>query len=841
MLRTTLRTLRAHPFRLVATALAVVLGVGFVAGTLIFGDTVRAATYDQFARAASNVDVSVESDLDLPGGTVDTVRAVPGVAAAEGRMERPLPLLDRRGKLVDNGMNPGITISAGTEPRLRPYDIAAGRAPAAAGEAALDVATADRTEYRIGDQITVLDQDQDRRQLTLVGTADFGAARQYADQSVVLLTDGGITALTGADQPEQVVAVAAASVDESELARRVAAAVPADLRVRTGAEYRYDLADAATGQLGPFLTILLVFAGIACVVAAFVIYNTFTILIAQRIRELALLRCVGASRRQVFGSVLLESAVVGLVGALIGIGVGVLVAIGLFGGANAVGAELPAHPPVVTVTPVLVAVLVGVLVTVVAALLPAVRSTRVAPLAALRGSAAGDVTPTRRRVLLIAAGTLVAVPGSALTWYASNRVDDSQTATVLVVAGGLANFLAVLIVSPLFVGPLTAALGWLPGRVFGTPVKLASANARRNPGRAAATTAALMIGVGLMSAATVAVNTVQRTADHELAANYPFDFLVRSQILEGESGVPAEVADRLRAEERLSSVTQVRIESGVLDGDGTRVGTLDDEALATLNGPELVAGSLRDLTPGRVVLFTGGPGATGRDLGDQVTVTGRDGRQRVLTVAGLAEGRSNTGDVLVRWSDFEGLYPDARQDDLVMVRAADGVSPADSRAVVESVTDDYPLTGVQSLAVWRDQITQAVEQLITVVAALLAVAIIIALIGIMNTLSLSVLERTRESAVVRALGLTRTQLRLTLLVEALLMGVVGASVGIGFGLLYGLLTARVMFDGIDPIVTVPAGQLAGYVTLAAVAAVLAAVLPARRAARSSVVAAMSHP
>ncbi|MFB9234675.1 ABC transporter permease [Plantactinospora siamensis] len=846
MLRTTLRGLLARKLRLVATALAVVLGVGFVAGTLIFGDTMKAASYDKFAREASNVDVSVrppdsksDQPAELPAGTVDAVRSVPGVTAADGRIERYLPLLDRRGRLVGNDGSPGVTISAGSEPRLRPYDVAAGRVPTAPGEAALDAETATRTGYRIGDQITVLDRRQARHQLTLVGTVDFGSAKRYAGQAVVVLPPDGIAALTGAGGVQQVVAVGGGGVSQAELARRVAAALPAaqHARVQTGADYRYALADDATNQFGAFLTVLLVFAGIACVVAAFVIYNTFNILIAQRVRELALLRCVGAGRRQVFGSVLLEAAVVGLLGAAFGLGLGLLAAYGLFSGANALGAELPRHSLVLTATPMVVAVLLGVLVTMAAALVPAFRSTRVAPLAALRGSSATAVTGVRRRVLLIVAAAVIAAIGTALTLLGSRGHGDPKVATIQVVAGGLVNFLAILVVSPLFVGPLTAALGWLPGRIFGTPVKLASANARRNPGRAAATTAALMIGVGLMSAATVAVNTVRHTAEHQLDANFPIDYLIRS-VDERSGGVPVDVAARLRQQDRLSLVTEVRTEPGQLNGARLDVGTFDDSGLSTLLPSQLTAGSAPG--PGSVVLFSGASPNIGHHVGDRVTVTGAGGRKQTFTVAGLAGGTSQTGDVMLRWTDFAALYPKVSQDDSVLIRAAHGVSPVDSRSAVEAVTNDFPLTSVLSLADWRGQITTAVDQLITVIAALLGVAIIIALIGIMNTLSLSVLERTRESAVVRALGLTRFQLRLTLLVEALLMGAVGAIVGIGFGVTYGLLTSRVMFSGIRPIITVPLGELAAFLGVAVVAAVLAAVLPARRAARASVVSAMAE-
>jgi putative ABC transport system permease protein len=850
VLRTTLARLRAHKLRLVATALAIVLGVGFVAGTLVFSDTTSAALFDQYARTAKNVDVAVlppvaktdEQRHDPPAlsaADLATVRAVPGVAAADGRMERNLPLLDRHGRLVSNLGRPGVALSAGTDPALRPYQVDKGRAPADDGAAALDADTAASTGYRIGDTITVVDAGQRRHALTLTGIVGFGDSKAYADESVLVLTGTELAALTGGGSYQQIVARAAPGVPPDTLVGRVRAAVPdgEHATVVTGDQRRRDLATAAIQEVNQFLLVLQIFAWIAVLVAAFVIYNTFNILIAQRMRETALLRCVGASRRQVFGSVLLESAVVGLVGAALGLLLGLGVAVGLFSGTNAVVGTLPSHSLVLTATPVLVALLVGVVVTVLSAAVPAVRATRVPPLAALRAVPGTKVGSVRGRVLMVVAAVLVAGVAALLT-VAGERASDNQVGTVEVMAGGILAFLAVLLVSPLFIGPLTALAGWLPGRLFGPPARLAVANARRNPGRAAATTAALMIGVGLMASGSVLTATAQRTATATIANQYPVDYLVRPADTGQDVTVPAAVARRLRADRTFAGVAEIRLDDGGrVDGSSAVLGAVDPRGLGSLVKIDLAEGGL-DLRGGTAVLGGGTPLAKGHHVGDRIAVTGSSGRTEEVTVVGISRGRLETGQLLLSWDDLARLAP-AGGDAEVLVKAAAGVSPERSRAALDRALAGYPLLQVGSIAQWRDEITGSVDQLMAVIAALLGFALLIALIGIMNTLSLSVFERTRESATARALGLTRGQLRATLLVEALLMALVGAVVGTGFGLAYGVLTTRVMFATIQPLLAVPVGQLLAFVAVAALAGTVAAVLPARRAARGSIVAAMA--
>lgn len=853
MLRTTLAGLRAHKLRLVATALAIVLGVGFVAGTLIFGDTAKAALFDQFARGAKNVDVVIGAGsggqpLALTGP--DTARGVSGVAAAEGRISQQIPLLGKNGRLIDSN-NVGVAVSAGTVPALCEYDVTSGRAPVGPGEAAVDKDTAKRAKYRVGDTVTVLDRDERKQSRKLVGIVDFGTARQYANTPVVVLPQPDLVALTGAKDYNEIVVHAAPGVTQADLAGRLAAAFPKNVRVATGESVAKELASDSIGQVDRFVTVLQIFAWIAVLVSGFVIYNTFNILMAQRIREMALLRCVGASRGQLFGSVLVEAVAVGVLGAVLGLGVGLAVAYALFSGSALLVMPVPSHALVLTAKPVIVALLVGVVVTLASALIPAIRATKVAPLAALRTAAVARVGSIRGRVVLIVLAALAATAGTALT-VLGNGTKNNQNGAMLVVAGGVVNFLAVLLTAPLFVGPLTAAIGWLPGRIFGTPAKLASANARRNPGRAAATTVALMIGVGLMSASTVAVASAEATANAELVENYPVDYILRAASVESPTdtqanaqtdaqsavpppdpkGLPTRIADQLRRDKMFSGVARVHRVRAAVNAGEMPLAAIDPAGVKVIN---LHA----DLKPGTVALDKEQAKFLHKKVGDQVAIKTEGGPSRTFTVVALITGSIHTGYAMITWDDFTALHPMA-DDTIVLVRNADGVSAERSRQHLDAALRDDPLVQVDSLADWREEITGAIDKIIGVVAALLGVAILIALIGIMNTLSLSVFERTRESAMVRALGLTRGQLRGTLLIEAVLMAVVGALVGISFGVTYGWITTRLMFRDNSLVMHVPLGELAGYIALAALAGAIAAVLPARRAAKTSVVAAMAE-
>lgn len=828
-----------RPRRLVATALAIVLAVSFVAGTLVFGDTAEAALYDEYARAARNVDIAVTAGPGkrLARSDVDAVRAVAGVGSVDGRMAERLPLLDRAGRLITRLGTPGYGVNVGERPELRGFDVRSGRLPRADGEAALDARTQRDHGFAVGDLITVVASGESRHELRIVGIV---AIRGFGggDTSTVVLGQAELARLTGATGYREVVATVRPDTDPARVRDRIVA--PAEGKVRTGARLRHDLAREASGQIGGMLLGIQLFALVALLVAAFVIYNTFTILVAQRMRETALLRCVGAARGQVFRLVMVESAVVGLAGSALGLGVGLAVAFGLGRGLALLDLGLPDGRLVLTGWPILAGLLLGLVVTVVSAIVPAIRATRVPPIAALRVDTSGAPSGRRRRAVRVALAITVAVGGTLLTALGL-RMTAAEPAMILVMAGGIGNFLALLMLSPLVVGRLVAALGWLPGRLFGVPARLAVANARRNPGRTAATTATLLIGAALMAGGSTVAATISRTADAQLNAAFPIDYLLTPAFTGGDRApaIPAPVAARLRDDRDFDLVAPVRQGTATTAGGSVLVGTLDRAAVGTAYRPQVTGGRLADLGPGAAVVSTGSAGAAGRRVGDRLTMTRGDGRTVAVTVAATVRSSNLIGDVVLDGADFATLFPDLAGDSLVLVRAAPGVTARAARDRLDAELVEHPLVRVDDLAEVREERNATVNQFVGVIAALLGFALVIAVVGIANTLSLSVLERTRESALTRALGLTRGQLRATLLVEALLMAAAGALVGTAFGVTYGWLAAEAAFGAVDLLLSVPFGQLSGFLALATAAGLFAAVLPARRAVRVSIVAAMA--
>ncbi|WP_214413490.1 ABC transporter permease [Sphaerisporangium fuscum] len=836
MFRTTMAGLRAHKLRLLLTSLAITLGVGFITGTFVLTDTLQAGFTQQIAASADKVDVAVlpgEQQGGKPAYLRDDdlakIRGAAGVADAQGLVQGSAALIGKDGKAVGDMPTTGIAIVRG---RLDRTEITSGAAPAADDQVVIDKNTAKTRGFAPGDTVSVLDSHDKPHTFQLVGLFDVGVDQYLAYTGAVGFTPATARAMTGEKGFTEVDVAAAPGVTPEKLKSAVAAALPGKgHEVLTGKELASRLAKANGADTEVLAAGLLMFGLVAMFVAALVIYNTFNILVAQRAREMALLRCIGATRKQVFGSILLESAVVGLIASALGL----LAGLGLGAGALLVFKAMgqAAEGAAVSLAPrtIAVALAVGVIVTVGAALMPARTATKVAPMAALRTQT--DEQNFRTGVLRSVFAALFLLAGGGVTTFGIMK-SPGQEALYIVMAGGVLTFFAVLILGPVIVRPLSAFAGWAPAKLFGVPGRLAMDNSRRNPKRSATTTVALTVGVTLMTLISVVTATTRATYTQKLDEQFPIDYMVSAQAGgssgKQDQGVPRSIAAELRARPELASVVEVR-RSDAKVGKGDRT-----FPVGTYSGPYQLAlgqGSMRGFTGAAAVLST----SAAKDLavrpgGTLALATPKSGRVEVKVVGTFDENSAPLPDIVVPDASFEEYFGHL-QDERLLVNAKDGVAADVSRKAVEAAAHAYPTVKVLSSTEARGQFDQALDMVLMVITGLLGLAILISLLGIANTLSLSVHERTRESALLRALGLTRPQLRRMLSVEALILGLIGAIVGAVLGVTFGWAATHTMLA--EVLFRVPVAQVLLFVALSGLAGVVAALLPGRRAARASIV------
>jgi len=779
----------------------------------------------------------------LPPAVLSRVSAAAGVGSAAGRLVGEAPLVGSDGKVIRDGDRPGIGINVAADPALRGFTVASGHLPGAPGQVAVDQATAADEHFRLGQTVKVVDHAGRVRAFQLTGTVDFGANHAFGNAAVTVFPTATAFSVTGRPGYDQIVARARPGTSQAALAATLRTlSQMSGYQVQTGRQLATAEANSAVQFTQQFTTFILVFALIAVAVACLVIYNTFTILVTQRGRELALQRCVGASRGQVFRGTLGEAAVTGLVASAAGVLAGIGLGWGLERVFAAFGASVPAGPVVLRPSAVAIAMAAGLAVTVASAVLPARSATRVAPVAALGGQ---HEQPESRKAgwLRVAAAVLFAAAGIGVTAAGLGHIRETA-GFVEIAAGGLLCFLAVLALGPLIVPPAIAVLGWLlhlvAGPLTGPVSRLATANARRNPHRVAATTAALTIGLTLMTVVTVVVSSAQASTDGQIEKHYPFDYVVQAG--RGGQVVPPGVLGALRASPALGVVADDYAQEDPVNGVKVQVGAIGRAALGISVKPVVISGALAAIGPGTVGVDSGQLKALGAHQGGTLAVATPGGGTEMLRVAAVYD---STGlalpDVLMSVGDYQHAFAPAGAR-MVFVNARSGVPVATSRAAVVAAAARDPLLVVSTLADYKASLAGRVDQILALFGVLLGLAVLIALLGISNTLSLSVIERTRESALMRALGLTRGQLRRMLLTEALLMAALAIVLGAGLGVTFGVVMVHAFVQSADGqgLLSIPYSHIALYAAIAVGAALAAAALPARRAARTSVVSAMAE-
>ena len=848
MLRATLKSLLSHKRRLFTTSLAVLLGVAFMAGTFVLTDTMGRTFDDLFSDVSANTDAVVRSadTVEVPFGgeqrgrlpedIVESVRDVPGVAIVEPEIEDYAQFVDEEGEPVGNPAMgaPTFGLVWPQADELNPMNLVDGRPPETSGEVVADKQTADTGGFEVGDTITLITR-AGPTELELVGIARFGQVDSPGGASLAMLTydDAQRLLLDGAPELTSLSVVAEDGVSQEQVVEQLAAALPDDVEVITGAEFIEENQDAIAEALGFFQTTLLVFALIALFVSCFIIYNTFSIIVAQRTRELALLRAIGASRRQVLGSVLLEALAVGMFAAIIGLLAGIGLAQLLQALLGALGIDIPSSGIVLLGRTIVVSVLVGVGITVISAIFPARRAARVPPVAALREVATDKSGTSARRIV---AGAVVLVLGAVLLLTGLTGDGGNPALTVGIAVAII--FIGVAVLSPVLARPVTSVLGWPVARTRGTVGLLARENTLRSPSRTAGTAAALMIGVGLVSFIAIFAQSAKAVVNNIVDEAFLGDFVVQTANIPGQGGLPGEVANQIDALPEVDVAAGLRGGYANVAGEGRFVQGIDPEAGLELFDIGILAGEPLDLGPDGLAVHDDFAADNGWDLGTVVPASFLGSGDADLEVRLIYSENQLAGNMFMSIEAFEANF-DVSTDTTVAIRVADGVDSDAARAAIESILEPHATAELLDLQEFKDAQAAQINALLNVIYALLALAIIIALIGIANTLALSIFERTREIGLLRAVGMTRRQVRSTVRWESVLIALFGTSLGLVLGLFFGWAMVQALeSEGFDQY-SVPGGQLVLIVLVAAFAGVIAAALPARRAARLDVLEAIA--
>jgi len=844
--RTTLKGLLAHKLRLFMTALAIVLGVGFVAGTYILTDTMNRAFDDLFGQIDKGVAVEVSGIQQFkgtgPGGqdagpaervpnsVLAQIERVPGVRVAEGSLTGYAQLVDKSGKAITTGGAPTLGVSSIADPQLSAVTVRQGRRPERSGEIGVDAKTASGHDLHVGDQVTVL-LEGPPIQGTIVGIFGFGSADNLGGATLVAFDpQTAQVALRGGGKWDTIEVAAKPGVSPSDLRDRIQRTLPPGFQAKTGTQAAQDSADQIKKGLSFFNIALLVFAGVAIFVGAFTIFNTFSILIAQRTRELALLRAIGASPRQVRRSVLGEAAIVGLVASAIGLGFGFLIALGLQGLLRGFGISLPTTSTQLLPRTVIAALVVGLLTTLASSVVPAIRASRVPPIAALREAQPVEYRFSRRRT---AVGLVVTVAGIGFL-FAGLFGNHGASAVGL---GAALVFLGIAGLSPLVARPFARLLG-APFAQSGVSGKLGRENAMRNPRRTASTAAALMIGLGLVAFVSIFASSVKASANSALEQVLRADYAVIPSSLSSQ-GFSLEVADRLRAEPAFSTVEEFR--QGVFGVNGSAqqmIGT-DPSMLPQVENVKMQAGSLAGLHDGDVLVYKTVAEDHHWRLGQIITAQfARTGKQP-LRIVGIFGDNRGLANYVVTLGTFERNFTQ-QLDASILLKAAPGVSGAQARAAAARVTTAFPNVKVEDQEQLRKTTASQINQVLGLITALLALSILIAFFGVANTLGLSILERTRELGLLRAVGMGRRQVRSMVRWESVIISLFGAILGIAVGVFFGWAMVQALKSTGINVLSVPALQLLLYLLIAAIFGVFAATGPARRAARLNILRAIAE-
>jgi len=840
--RAAFRSVLARKVRLLLTGIAVLLGVSFMAGTYVLTDTMTRAFDDLVDTGYASIDVlvrnenaftaqtsSLEERESMPESVLSTVEDVPGVQEAVGDVIGYAQIVDpATGKVIGTFGPPTAAASWST---LSGFTIESGSPPEGDDQVVIDSGTAEAYDIGVGDRVEIVFEGPPG-EFEVVGVAGYGDGGNLFGATYALFDLPTAQRVLGREgELDSISVVAADGESGTALARRITEALPQGTEAVPAATVITEQQDQISQGLGYLRTAFLVFAYVALFVGAFIIFNTFAIIVAQRTRELALFRALGASGGQVMLTVVVEALIVGIVASAVGVVVGIGIAIVLKGLLSSLGIDLPSSGTVIQPRTVIVSIVIGTIVTVVAALVPARRAARVAPIEALRE--AQDRPGRSLRFRLVSGAIVLALGVAPLAYGLFGRPAD---ALQFVGIGVALTFVGVAMLTPLIARPVAAGIG-LPIRRTGVPGKLGRENSMRNPRRTAATASALMIGLGLVVFVAVFGASAKASTTVVLERTLKADFILTSPTFTGFS---TSAAEDVRAVPGVETVSQVRQAEAKVEGGTVFVTGLDPATFDVVSELGVVQGSVADLgAPDTIAIHEDIAATEGWGIGDTIDVEWPSTGQGDLEIAAIYAENGLIGDWATSLDTYDANV--AQELDLfVLVKTGEGANVASVRSDLEDALEPYPNIEVQDQAEFRDMYATFLNQVLNLVTALLLFAVIIALFGVMNTLYLSIYERTRELGLLRAVGLTRRQTRSMVRWEAAIVSVMGALFGVVIGIAFGWALQQALEPEGFSELGIPGGQLAIYVVFAAVLGVVFAIFPARRAAKLNVLEAISY-
>jgi len=847
MIRIAWRSLTSHKLRTILTTLAILLGVAMISGTYVLTDQIDRGFKQIFSDAYKGTDVTVTKKAKfsgqltgategLPQSMVDQVKAVDGVSAVFGYVTG-MGAVAVNGKVVETGGSPTLFFSYSAND-IAPPQYIQGAPPAKSGEVAVIEKLATDQKLTIGSPIDVITSNG-AHPAQVSGVFRFSAQSSLGGSLIIHTTlpdaqdwfdmKGRVSEIDVKAEP---------GVSADTLAHRVRAALPADTEVKTGAQAAADQTKSVSDSIGAFLKpVLLSFGGIAVLVGAFIIFNAFSMTVAQRRREFAMLRALGATRRQVLFSLAGEALVMGVLASLVGLFLGLGVAAGVNQVFKAAGFEIPSSGLVLQPRTIIIALAVGVVVTLLSALIPAQRATRVPPMAALQEGA--QLPPSRFARFAPIMGGVVAVLGALLILAGMYGPGSTMIRLATVACGAILVFVAVAMLSRYFVRPLVGVLGWPLQKLAPVSGRLARDNSRRNPGRTALTAAALMIGLAVVVFVAVLAQGLKSSFIDSFDKTVRADYIISATNF---MTIPSDTAQRVAAVPSIETAVSLDAQQVQAKGGSLAVvwgvDPFDIErvwSFAWLKGSDAVLDKLG--TSGAIVEEQTAS-SLGVGVGDAVPLTTVEGKKATFKVMGIYRDAMMLNGITVSSAGYDALFPKP-QAFMVVAKAAAGSDIAQTQKAVEAALADTPTAKVQTTAEYKKTTVDLVNQILTLVYGLLALSVIISLFGIVNTLVLAVFERTREIGLSRAIGMSRRQVRATVRYESVITSIIGAAMGIVVGILFAwVVTTKFAGQGIT--FAVPGGQLVVFVVLAVIVGVIAAILPARRAARIDILEAIHY-